>query len=371
MNDHSSSGNGKNNFFFYSIAILVFIIAVLTYRHAREETIWSEPHGGRHIPGRDLPVPLTVSPQMQDVIALPLNPLARYVPMSTNGWKELVDKFNAVVITQVIPKLMQIFPAEIENQSIAGVNTYKIKPKIVDEENKGYLLIGLHGGGYMFFGGEAVLPECLAMAHYSQYEVLAIDYRMIPEFPFPAALDDVIAVYQEVIKTHKPEKIAMFGTSAGGGLLLAAVLKMQELNLPLPKVLSVGTPWSDLSKTGDSYFVNDDVDNVVITYDGMLEGIVKLYAGSHDLRDPLISPVYGNFRKDFPPSIFITGTRDLFLSNTVRVFRQLRKIGVDAEIQVFEGMSHAFYVEVFDAPESKEAFQEIVKFVDKHLHHSL
>jgi acetyl esterase/lipase len=158
----------------------------------------------------------------------------------------------------------------------------------------------------------------------------------------------------------------MFGVSAGGGLLAASILKMQQLNLPLPAVLSLGTPWSDLTKTGDSYYTNEDIDNVIITYDGMVEACAKLYAGGAPLTDPFISPIYGNYTKDFPPSLLITGTRDLFLSNTVRLFRKLRQADVQAELQVFEGMSHAFFANWVDAPESKEVFKEMILFFQKH-----
>lgn len=369
MDSSQPDDSSKSNYSFYVIIVLILFILFLVYQFVFQNTLLFESKGTRHIPEKNLPVPSTVSEEMQEVIARPLNPLAYFLPRSQKEWKEIVDKIDAIVVTRVLPKLNILFPATVENHPIGGVNTFSVIPTTLLEENKDFLLIGLHGGGYMLFSGHAVLPECLAMAHYSKYKVLAIDYRMPPDHPFPAALDDVIAVYREVIKTQDPKKIGMFGTSAGSGLLLAVILKMQELNLPLPAVLSVGTPWSDLSKTGDTYYTNENIDNVVVTYDGIMEGMVAQYAGQHDLKNPYISPVYGNYTKEFPPSILTTGTRDLFLSNTVRVFRKLRLAGVDAQLQVFEGMSHAFYAEVYDAPESAEAFDEIVKFFNKHLHH--
>lgn len=368
MSSSNSADNGRINYSFYIIVLLLCIIIFFVYKTTRQDTLFFEPDGARHLPAKTLPVPSTVSQQMESIIAKPLNPLAFYVPANESEWMEIINKFNGIVTARVLPALRELFPAEVENLTVGGVNAYMITPHARVDDKEEILLIGMHGGGYMLFGGEAVLPENLAMAHYSRHKVLAVDYRMPPKDPFPAALDDVIALYTELIKTHDPKKIGMFGTSAGSGLLLAAVLKMHELNLPLPKVLSIGTPWSDLTETGDSYIVNEYVDNVVVSYNGMAKAMAQQYAHGQDLQNPYLSPVYGTYTKDFPPSVLTTGTRDLFLSNTVRVFRKLCQANVDAELQVFEGMSHAFYVEVYDAPESREAFEQIVKFLDKHLH---
>ncbi len=205
------------------------------------------------------------------------------------------------------------------------------------------------------------------MAHYGQIKVISIDYRMLPDYPFPAGLDDVIAVYKEVLKTYKPSHVGMFGTSAGSGLTAAAMFKLKELNLPQPAVVGLGTPFIDITKTGDFYFTNQDLDNFLVTYDGLLSSIAKLYAGTNDMKNPLISPIYGDFKKGFPPTILTSGTRDLFLSNTVRIHQKLREAGIDAYLQVFEGCSHAFYLQVLDSPESKQAYQEMVRFFDKYL----
>ena len=158
--------------------------------------------------------------------------------------------------------------------------------------------------------------------------------------PLPAALDDSVAVWREIIKSHTPRNVGLFGTSAGGGLTLAIVIKLKELGLPLPGALMAGTPWSDLTKTGDTYFANEFVDNVLGTIDGSLDAAARLYAGTHDLKEPLLSPVYGDL-SGFPPTILISGTRDLFLSNTVRVHQKLLESVVRADLLVFEGQSHA------------------------------
>ncbi|RYY14716.1 MAG: alpha/beta hydrolase, partial [Alphaproteobacteria bacterium] len=166
--------------------------------------------------------------------------------------------------------------------------------------------------------------------------------------------------------TTDPRKTAIFGTSTGGGMTLAMVLRAKAEGLPLPAAIAPGTPWADLTETGDTYATNEWVDNILVTWKGWLGRAALLYAAGHDLKDPMLSPIYGDF-SGFPPAILTSGTRDLFLSNTVRTHRKLRRAGVEADLNVYEGMSHAEYALNADAPETKEAFTDIATFFDKHL----
>jgi monoterpene epsilon-lactone hydrolase len=175
-----------------------------------------------------------------------------------------------------------------------------------------------------------------------------------------------VAVWKALVAQHEPSRMALFGTSTGGGLAMATVLRLKELQIPRPAALFLGTPWTDLSKTGDSYSTHAELDNVLGRYEGFLELSARLYAGATDLKHPLISPVYGDLA-GFPPTILVTGTRDLFLSNTVRAHRKLRGAGVTAELHVCEAQSHADYLRSYPAPESREIFEEIDRFFDRHL----
>lgn len=321
----------------------------------------------REVPARVIPVPTNVSSQLQKNIAQPLNPLMNIEPKTLAQWKELVAKGEGAVTESLMQSANKLFSVDVKAGVIAGVKTHTVSPKSLPEKNRDRLLIYVHGGGYILNGGEGSVPEAMAMAHYGQMNVISVDYRMLPDYPFPAGLDDVIAVYKEVLKKYKPGNIGFFGTSAGGGLTAAAMLKLKELKLPQPAVVGLGTPFMDITKTGDSYSTNQEIDNFLVTYDGLLKSIAKLYAGSNDMKNPLISPIYGDFSKGFPPTILTSGTRDLFLSNTVRTHQKLRQAGIDAYLQVFEGCSHAFYLQVLDSPESKQAYQEMVLFFDKYL----
>lgn len=160
--------------------------------------------------------------------------------------------------------------------------------------------------------------------------------------------------------------MGIFGASAGGALTIAMVLRAKSEGLPLPAAIAPGTPMSDVTKVGDSFQTNALVDNVLISSDGFCDAAAKFYANGHDMKDPLLSPVYGDMN-GFPPTILTTGTRDLLLSNTVRTHRKLRQAGVEAVLHVYEGQSHAQYLRDDTAPETREAFGEIAEFFDRHL----
>ena len=138
-------------------------------------------------------------------------------------------------------------------------------------------------------------------------------------------------------------------------MVLEVMLRAKQQGLRLPGAISPGTPMSDVTKTGDSFYSNEMVDNVLVSRDGFCDAATRVYAHGHDLKDPLLSPIYGDMH-GFPPAILTTGTRDLLLSNTVRVHRKLREAGVDAQLEDYEGQSHAQYQFDDRVPESREAF---------------
>jgi monoterpene epsilon-lactone hydrolase len=319
----------------------------------------------RHLPQREIVVPDTVSPSMQAVIGRPLSPIWNEHPKSPEEWNALIARL-ADQRAATLPDLRQRLGVRVEPTMIAGVKAYLVTPASLPDANRNRLLVHFHGGGYVFFPGESGTAEAIMMAGYGGMKIISVDYRMPPDFPYPAAMDDAMAVWKEIVKTTDPKNIAIFGTSTGGGMTLAVVLRAEKEGLPLPAATAPGTPWSDMTKTGDTYFTNEMLDNVLVSNDGWLGDAAKLYANGHDPKDPMLSPVYGDFR-GFPPTILTSGTRDLFLSNTVRVHRKMRAAGVDAELQVFEGQSHAQYQADPSAPETKEYFAEVTRFFDKHL----
>ena len=322
--------------------------------------------GPRSLPARVIPVPDTVSPQLQALIAAPYRlPQWNANPKSAADWKELVAQLAAIGAAAQ-PGIRQKLGVKMESATMGGVPAYILTPQRVPRANKNRLLINVHGSGYVYNPGEAGTQEAAMMAGYGGFKVITFDYRMPPDYPYPAAMDDAMAVWRAALKLQKPRNMAIFGTSAGGAMTLAMILRAKQEKLPLPAAIAPGTPWSDLTETGDTYKTNEWLDNVLVSYSGYLSRAVLLYAHGHDLKDPQLSPIYGDFQ-GFPPAILTSGTRDLFLSNTVRTHRKLRQAGVESVLQVFEGMSHAQYALDPYSPESQEAFTEIARFFDAYL----
>jgi epsilon-lactone hydrolase len=317
------------------------------------------------VPARTVPTPTTVSPEMRKIISTPARPTWKLRPKTSEEWKSIVDASAAVTIG-VLPGMRERLRVNVEKTTLDGVRAFIVTPQTVASENRDRLLIHFHGGCYVLSPGEAGLPEAIYMAGFGRFKVISVDYRMPPEAYFPAALDDAVVAWKAALMVADPKKMAVFGTSAGGALTLALILRAKQENLPIPAAIAPGTPMSDATKTGDTFYTNEMLDNVLVSRDGLCDAATKFYANGHDLRDPLLSPIYGDF-DGFPPTILTSGTRDLLLSNTVRVHRKLRQAGVEAVLQVFEGQAHAQYLINDAAPETKEVFGEIAVFFNTHL----
>jgi acetyl esterase/lipase len=333
---------------------------------ATQEAANSKP-GPRTVPGRVIPVPTTVSPEMAALIANPYRPFTWNAnPPNDAAWQALIDKATAG-LAAVQPAWREKLGVTMTKSTLGGVPVYILEPKTLPPENRNRVLLNFHGGGYVYFYGEAGTAEAAAMAGYAHYKVISVDYRMPPSAPYPAAMDDAMAAYKALLTTTDPAHIAVFGTSTGGGMTLALMLRAKAEGVPLPAAIGPGTPWADMTETGDSYKTNEWLDNVLVSYShGYLGHAALLYAHGHDLKDPQLSPIYGDFH-GFPPAILTTGTRDLFLSNTVRTERKLHEAGVETKLQVIEGMAHAYYTLSPFTPEARGIYEEIGTFFDQHL----
>jgi acetyl esterase/lipase len=320
--------------------------------------------GARQIPARALPVPDTISDELKAFVGAPIPPNWNTIPKSSDEWKA----FAAQAVDGLMPiieDIKQKLKVTVEETTIAGVHAYRVTPETVSDANRNRLAVHFHGGGYVLYGGEFGAGEGMLMAALGKIPVVSVDYRMPPDFPFPAALDDAMAVWKALAANTDPNRMAVFGSSAGGGLSLALALRAKAEGVPLPAAIAAGTPWADLTNDGDSLEANAFVDNVLVGKDGWADAAGELYAGATDIRDPYISPIFGDFA-GMPPTIITSGTRDLFLSDAVRVHRKLRQANVEAILQVFEAQSHAQFLMPF-VPETDEAFAEITAFFDKHL----
>jgi acetyl esterase/lipase len=288
------------------------------------------------------------------------------VPATEEEWLSHIKEKDAgaAAVAQSIAGALNV---TIKEDKIAGVNVHWVNPPAVDAAHRGHLFVYIHGGAYVYNGGRAGLVEPALIAHHIEIQVISIDYRMPPKHPAPAATDDVIAVWKELLKTRSHTSMAMGGTSAGGNITLASSQRFVGLGLAVPAALYIGTPTVDLNpEAGDSRYLNEGADRVLIKMGDFAVACMNLYAGKLGLNHPYVSPIFGSFA-GLPPTYLITGTRDLLLSDTVRAHRALRRAGVEAELHVYEGQGHADYILAMKTPESAEHYAELNRFVLEHL----
>ena len=315
---------------------------------------------------RTVPAPAGASDELRAALAAMPAPNVAASQAQTPQTEEQWLAFQAGSANADLEQMASGLGLSIEKDEIEGVPVYRVTPNKVDPAHTDHLFLHVHGGAYVLGGGDASATEAALVAARAGIPALSVDYRMPPKHPFPAAVDDVVTVYRHLLESRSAKSVAIGGTSTGGGLSLASVHKFRDLGLELPGAIYAGTPWADLTKTGDSLFTNEGLDRILVTYDGLLKGAALLYANGHDLKDPLISPIYGDF-SGFPPTYLITGTRDMFLSDTARTHRKLRAAGVVADLHVYEGVAHADYLILTESPESKDVFREVGAFFKRHL----
>jgi monoterpene epsilon-lactone hydrolase len=325
---------------------------------------------GWHLSARTLPPPDGASDVLRDGIVNGPSPIERQkqfeiVPQSDAEWLAFIAADDEAKATEVQAAIDQS-TVSVERGEIEGVTVYHVIPDEIDPGHEDHLFVHVHGGAYVLNGGVACVGEALVIALATKMRALSIDYRMAPQHPYPAAIDDVVAVYRHLLTQRPARSMAMGGSSAGGGITLSAVQQFIERGVDVPGALFVGTPGADLSETGDTLHINQGVDRNIPTYNGIIEAAVRLYAGGFHLKDPRISPLYGDFH-GFPPTLLVSGIRDLFLSSTVRTHIKLRQAGAVADILVFEGVSHADYLVELASPESQLFITELDRFFTQHL----
>jgi acetyl esterase/lipase len=286
-------------------------------------------------------------------------------PTTKAAWQAAADMRSASS-TVTLDALREQFDVRIQVGEISGIRVHDISPLQRKDGPQDYVFIHLHGGGYLFGGGAMGAGEGAAIASATGLRVISIDYALLPNSPFPAALNDVVAVYRELLQQLGAANIAMGGSSAGGHLALSTCHKLKSLGLDLPKALFLGTPLADLTLSGDTVVTNAGIDNVIGTFDGFHAELQALFADGHDLTDPLLSPLFGDF-DGFPATYLVSGTRDILLSDTVRVHLKLRRANVPADLVVFEGLPHGAYAAVPNSPEFNMAYDGLSIFLRRYL----
>jgi monoterpene epsilon-lactone hydrolase len=277
----------------------------------------------------------------------------------TEAWLQYVKSRNNIVAEALGKAMPADLPVERSEFQIGGVTNFVIRPTSVPDDPETPIFLELHGGGLIMGGGELCRLMATGGALRRNMITWSVDYRMPPLHPYPAALDDCIATYRKALENRAPEDIFVGGGSAGGNLAASLLLRAKDEGLPMPAALVLITPEVDLTESGDSFHTLLGLDPIL----SPLMQVNLLYANGHDLSDPYLSPLFGEVT-GFPPTLLQTGTRDLFLSNTVRMHRKLRAAGVEAELHVFEAMPHGGFGGM--TPEDQDLAREVGLFLESH-----
>jgi acetyl esterase/lipase len=222
----------------------------------------------------------------------------------------------------------------------------------------------LHGGGYVMGSIDTHRSLVARIAAATKARCLAIDYRLAPEHPFPAGLDDAVAAYRWLLERgQEPSRLCVAGDSAGGGLTLAALLALRDAGGPLPAAGVCLSPWTDLEGTGASA-TDPAVGDPMITVEG-LRDTGRDYLGGADPRHPLAAPLHADYR-GLPPLLIQVGTREVLLDDSTRVAAKAKAAGVDVTLERGEGLIHVWQFFGAEVPESQAAIARIGEFVAKH-----
>jgi len=324
--------------------------------------------GTVHVPAHVLPPSEYLSPEARQYLRDHLKP----DPALLRGGGP--DSGVPPLIAGYLARQKEVFAVERSEITVGGVHAYDYRPREgITARNRDRVLINLHGGGFMGCWPGCAELESIPVAAMGRIRVIALDYRQGPKHVHPAASEDVAAAYRELLKTYRPENIGIYGCSAGGMLTGMSIAWFQTHGLPRPGAAGVLCAGLTLSQTG---FGGDSAYGTIATGEGRTppsppaaasdQASMPYFAGT-SAKDPLAAPASSPaVLAKFPPTLFVSATRGFDLSATVYSHSLLVKAGVEADLHVWEGLFHGFFYNV-DVPESREVYDVVVKFFDRHL----
>jgi len=325
-----------------------------------------------HLPPMIVPFSSFVTPEAKGLFLANVRFHESDDPTKTKAIADLRKTFSDRY-QHALERAKALYPVENAPATIAGVYADVITPRDgVSIRNKNRVLINLHGGGFQVGARVMGAMESIPVASLGKIKVITVDYRQGPEHKFPAASEDVTAIYKELLKSHRPQNIGIYGCSAGGVLTAETTAWIAKENLPPPGAIGIfcasAAGWSG----GDSGYLAPALSGAGVRSPDDLGSHPSVsnvaYFSDADFDDPLVEPIRSTaVLAKFPPTLIITSTRDPALSPAVYTHTQLVKAGVEAELHVWEGLGHAFFTVEPDLPEAREAWYVVTKFFDKHL----
>lgn len=357
--------------------------------HPSSATVWALFLGlalggpGSSARQRTAPAPSKVAVESDGTVEVPAQavPTSRFLSPEAKAYvtQHLKDMQNPEILKQDagVPRFMkpylardhELFAVVRKDETIGGVHAYVYTPEAgITARNKDRILINLHGGGFSGCWPGCAELESIPIAALGRIEVVSVDYREGPKYKFPAASEDVAAVYRELLKTHTPQNIGIYGCSAGGMQTAMSVAWFETHALPRPGAIGIFCASAGGGFGGDARYTALPLGEARLAAPASPGHLPPLsYFQGTNARDPLVDPVNSpQILAKFPPTLIITGTRDFAFSSALYTHEQLVKLGVDAELHVWEGLFHGFFYNP-DVPESTDAFRVIVSFFDRHL----
>jgi monoterpene epsilon-lactone hydrolase len=329
-----------------------------------------DPDGAVHVPAHTVPMSSMLSPEAKAYVTEHLlNMQKPQMLVQQNGIPPLLAGY--------LERQHEVFAVERVDTKIANVHVYDYAPKGgVSAGNRERVLINLHGGGFSGCWPACAELESIPVAAYGKIRVVSLDYRQGPKYRFPAASEDVEAVYRELLKSYRPQNIGIYGCSAGGMLTGMAVAWFQTKNLPRPGAVGILCSGMTLAPTGfggDSAYTTAAIGESrappplpSAASESPARSALPYFSGV-SIDNPLAAPASSpEVLAKFPPTLIVTGTRAFELSSAAHTHTLLIKQGVDAELHVWEGLFHGFFYNV-DVPESRDCYDVIVKFFDRKL----
>jgi acetyl esterase/lipase len=314
---------------------------------------------------QDFTFPTTISEEAQEAGAMFVRGDSS-LPASDDlsGWQKVWEQGEEAE-DSAGRQLVEEFGATVTEVALNGVPVLVVKPK--NWVNNGKVLIYTHGGAYGLYSVYSTASSVLPVAELTGLRIISVDYTVAPKAQWQATTSQVVSVIRALIdEGYSPEDMAIYGDSAGGGLAAGSVLKAQDEGIGQLAAVVLWSPWADITDNGDTYSTLADADPV-LTYENSLKNAAGAYAKPEDQKHPYVSPVYGDYSKGFPPTLIQVGTKEIFLSNAVRLYQVLDQAGVDVKFDPYDGMWHVFQAFHWRLPESEMARQKMAKFLRKHL----